>query len=559
MKGNVLLNRLWIAGILLLTIGSQGFSQENYTLWLHSMNITANTSASGYGVNQDVINFPYLVRLSTADFNFSEARRNGEDLRFSDSAGTHLFYQIETWDSAGGKAAAWVLLPLVRGNNATQYFKMYWGRSTAADSSKGTKVFDTANGFSGVWHLSETPVGSGSIKDASSRAINCSPQGGTLTAANSVDGMIGKAVSFNGSSDYLSSAANANLGMTGDPVYTLSAWWKATSFAYDGSVVSYGSAGGSRVISIVDGGGHVYSVHYANDHLFNNAPLDVGSWSHIAIKYNPAASAESCFVNGTYKESWVPANLALTAPDLLYIGASTWHGVKVCPSIIDEVTIAKVQRSAAWIKLAYENQRMSATAPPVISYPRSHVTVLTYTLMNSLIPTITGMFDSLRITPALPLYFEFDQWTGTISGWTDLDGVRDSAFIIRAYNARGVGLDTVYFSYLSDTTPTRVSAQGTAGSASTYLGFQNYQSRTDIIYSVASPENTAAIYFTLYNCRGMVVWRGKIQDNLIGNGRQSLAITGGRLPPGSYYLEMKILDRNGGNNAVKVISTAIVP
>ena len=558
MRIQALLKHLSIAGLLLLTIGSQGFSQENYAVWLHSKNITANTSATGYGVNQDVANFPYLVRLSTADFNFSEARRNGEDLRFSDSAGTHLFYQVETWDSAGGKAAAWVLLPLVRGNNATQYFKMYWGRSTAADSSKSTKVFDTANGFSAVWHLSETPGGASSIRDATFRAIHCTPQG-AMTAGNSVDGNIGKAVSFDGSDDYLSSAANANLGMTGDPAFTLTAWWKSSTFRYDGSVVSYGSAGGSRVISIVDGGGYVYSVHYGNDHLFNNAPVNVGSWYHIAIKYNNVASAESCFVNGTYRENWTPANLALTAPDLLYIGASTWHGVKIGPSIIDEVAIAKIQRSSAWIKLAYENQRVPVTAAPVVLYPLSHITVLTNTFINPLTPTITGVFDSLRIYPDLPSYFAIDQVTGTITGWAALDGVRDSAFIIRVYNEKGAGSDTLYLSFLIDTTSTRVSARGKAGSASTCLGLRNSRSGTSIIYSVASPENTAAIYFTLYNCRGTVVWKEKIPYSRILIGRQSTAVTGGRLPPGSYYLEMKTIDRKGGYNAAAMISTVIVP
>jgi hypothetical protein len=377
-----------------------------------------------------------------------------------------------------------------------------------------------------------------------------------MTAANSVDGNIGKAISFDGSDDYLRSAANANLGMTGDPAFTLTAWWKSSMFQYDGSVVSYGSAGTSRVISIVDGSGYVYSVHYSNDHLFNNAPLNVGSWYHIAIKYNPAASAESCFVNGTYKESWAPANLALTAPDLLYIGASTWHGVKIGPSIIDEVTIAKVQRSAAWIKLAYENQRVPITAAPVVSYPLSRVIVLTNTFMNPLTPTITGVFDSLRISPDLPFYFMFDPLTGTISGWTDIEGVRDMPYIIRAYNERGVGADTVYFSFLLDTT-TRVFVPKTVESSYTFLGISRC-SRNKIIYSVASPENVTALSFALYNCRGTAVWQEKIPCCRIRSGRQSLAITG-RLPSGSYCLEMKISDRKRKDTLAKRITAVLIP
>jgi len=62
-------------------------------------------------------------------------------------------------------------------NNNTQYIKMYWGKSDANDNSSSDAVFDTANGFVGVWHL--TPEsGTDTLRDAT---IN----GFTLTNVNS--------------------------------------------------------------------------------------------------------------------------------------------------------------------------------------------------------------------------------------------------------------------------------------------------------------------------------------------------------------------------------------
>lgn len=75
-------------------------AQDVYTQWSHNKNITINTTSSGLGVSGNVYNFPYVVRLSFNSFNFGEAMKNGQDIRFAKSNGDHLQYQINTWDSA---------------------------------------------------------------------------------------------------------------------------------------------------------------------------------------------------------------------------------------------------------------------------------------------------------------------------------------------------------------------------------------------------------------------------------------------------------------------------
>lgn len=60
-------------------------------------------------------------RLNQSNFNFSEALGSGENIRFSKADGTHLYYQIERWDSLSGEAQVWVRVDTVYGNNSTQY------------------------------------------------------------------------------------------------------------------------------------------------------------------------------------------------------------------------------------------------------------------------------------------------------------------------------------------------------------------------------------------------------------------------------------------------------
>src|SRR6185436_13626397 len=76
-----------------------------YDGWAKSKKITMNTGASGANVSGEVKNFPVAIGLNQGNFDFSQAKPDGSDLRFSSSSGSPLAYQIESWDAAGQKAA----------------------------------------------------------------------------------------------------------------------------------------------------------------------------------------------------------------------------------------------------------------------------------------------------------------------------------------------------------------------------------------------------------------------------------------------------------------------
>jgi len=89
-------------------------AQENYATWSDSAVFVLNTSVSGANEMNTVTKFPVLVRLTPANFNgFPNAKLGGADIRFANSNGQHLHYQIERWEDIAAyqdTAEIWVLV-----------------------------------------------------------------------------------------------------------------------------------------------------------------------------------------------------------------------------------------------------------------------------------------------------------------------------------------------------------------------------------------------------------------------------------------------------------------
>ncbi len=343
---------------------------DNYSQWSYSMPIYLNTTSSGANVAGNVTNFPVLVRLNPRNFSgFSNVLAGGADIRFSDTVGAHLPYQIERWaDNPGTNDSAdiWVLLPQVNGNSSGQRFKMYWGNSGAVDSSRGTAVFDTGNGFVGVWHLSDTNKTTGYV-DATINALNAT--GNNMAVTDTVTAVIGKGQQFNGSNKYLTVASGINLA---NKKLTVSAWANLASAGADGYMFSQGKGA-------ADSGLH-FGYHYGsgNDSCFTfRFYLDdlnesgkfksTGSWHYVAGTYDTTSGDryKRIYIDGSQNIQGASNNFAYTGT--LYIGAylgggSNWNGS------LTEARIEKTNRSADWITLCYQNQQANQTLVCVENY-----------------------------------------------------------------------------------------------------------------------------------------------------------------------------------------------
>jgi hypothetical protein len=329
--------------------------------------IVINTGMAGISSSTVIVDFPLLIRLNEQNFNFSHTLPNGEDVRFTKSDGALLSFEIEQWDTLTKNAAVWVRVDSIFGNKTEQCFMMKWGNTAAHSRSIGAEVFSTANGFAGVWHLDENPGnGSNSIKDRTGNGFNGTPNG-AMTNGNSVVGMVGKAILFDGKDDFISTG---KLNISDN--YSLSCWmrsddlseaarrfiWKEYSYTlwYDaigkGIRVEHFTLNDSVVIW--------RGIYQDNSRLI---PLDTAKWYHLAGTYD--GDKIRLYINGELADSTKTiGKYPVSSNEPLSIGGRKDEYVK---GVMDEVRIENQARSEDWIRLSYLNQKENSTIVKFIS------------------------------------------------------------------------------------------------------------------------------------------------------------------------------------------------
>jgi hypothetical protein len=339
--------------------------------WTYSTDIVLNTSATGANDTGNVLNFPVLVRLNAGNFSFSQAKTNGEDVRFAKSDTTPLYYEIEQWDSASGAAELWVKVDTVLGNNSSQFIKMYWGNPAAASASNSAAVFDTANGFQGVWHLSE--AGNTTAYDATINHYNGTPY--NMTAASSVPGAIGSARKFNGTSQYITmlNTASSKLNLPQNGAYSLSLWAYADTIDANWHEVA-GKGHEQYYLKLKCFGNNRATWEFVEfqdqqgwQFTEDSVPPAPGSgtWVNIAGVHN--GTQQFLYIDGMVVNSSTPlmtGNYARNTGDNFMIGR--YARIVTIPSYegwcyflgkVDEVRVSSGAPSPDWIKLCYMNQR----------------------------------------------------------------------------------------------------------------------------------------------------------------------------------------------------------
>ncbi len=95
------------------------------TNWGYRKAITIDNTGNA----SELTNYQVQITLTSANFDFSKAQTNGEDLRFTDSDGTTLItYWTESYDSTGQTAIIWPKVPSIPASS-TKVIYMYYGNS----------------------------------------------------------------------------------------------------------------------------------------------------------------------------------------------------------------------------------------------------------------------------------------------------------------------------------------------------------------------------------------------------------------------------------------------
>jgi hypothetical protein len=326
--------------------------------WTYSRNINLNTTTSGANVTGAVYGFPVLVRLTSSNFNFSHAKANGDDVRFSKANNSRLAFEIERWDASAQVAEIWVKVDTVYGNDSSQFLTMYWGNPKAANVSNGASVFDTAYGNVGVWHL-ET-----GLVDATPNADN-----GIDSSTADAAGIIGRCRHFDPAlHSFITIPNESRFDMT--TTVTLSAWVLVDTFSLEWQ-------------TIVAKGDDTYRLHrngLLNDACFSLTTLDTANFGYYSLGGTTPVNDRSWHLvtgvfDGATMKLYVDGNLENDSSATFPCGTNNLNLTigdnrtrtlisntpRYFNGSIDEVRVMKTAVSADWIKLCYMNQKTGNT------------------------------------------------------------------------------------------------------------------------------------------------------------------------------------------------------
>ncbi|MBN1697534.1 MAG: DUF2341 domain-containing protein [Spirochaetales bacterium] len=340
-----------------------------------SVKIKFDTTPDGADVDGDVGDFPVLVRIT--DQAVIDATRPGApDIRFLDMDGTTwLDYEIERWDQGGNYAEVWVLVPVVHGNSDSDYITMYYDDvidGSVADGMCPSCVFDSSNGFAGVWHLAEDAAGTGSAALYNDSTDNVY-HGDDYTAATVKDGVVGQGQEFAEFPDYVNVPYNlGDLDFGSGRNFTVSAWVKTTqaAAAFTWPLIL------SKEDNEAPRSGYNLVLHDANTDarwsleiyvsgvqsaVMGSSDIADGEWHYVVgmrIGSDIVAYEDGDYANTTAASS---ASISRDCPLSIGVSSENRYDVTQFTGSIDEVTISKTERSADWIKLSFANQKAAQT------------------------------------------------------------------------------------------------------------------------------------------------------------------------------------------------------
>ncbi|MDB5104401.1 MAG: hypothetical protein JWP91_2090 [Fibrobacteres bacterium] len=356
-----------------------------FTEWAHSAPIRVNVNGI---LAKRVTAIPLLMRLSAPDFDFSQARGDGADLRFTTETGRILPVHVQSWDSAGGAATVWVKVDTVYADSELHKIRMHWGNPRASAST--ASVFDSGNGYVGAWHLDAAPSGTPlSFPDESpagndARAMGILGKADSMPAIGAADGRIGGGVPLNGKDAYLMSTRE----YAGPAQFTASFWFRTSSkeggkilgFVMPGlKNVTYGSKTGNfnfdRVVWMTDDGwlhagftlrSTSYPTIIGSWQSFTAAtPFNDGQWHHLS--YTLWDTGAMLVVDGVKVSGYTGLVRPLPEPGhwrIGYSGEGKWDPEwtsEYFQGSIDEVRLAHKSRSEDWLRLDYESQKPGST------------------------------------------------------------------------------------------------------------------------------------------------------------------------------------------------------
>jgi biopolymer transport protein ExbB len=407
--------------------------------WQYRKKIAFNTTETGADIKENLSDVPVLVRLHSGNFNFTNAREDGGDIRFvaADDA-TLLKHHIEKIDTLDEIALVWVRVPRIAGATDQGFINMYYGNENALGGQDSGGTFDT--GQVGAYHLGEVE---GMPRDATANENHAA----AFSGGQGLPGVIGNGISLNGAGDRIVVAETPALDFSSG--FALSAWIRINMPQADALLFSRRSNAGDLEVGI-DGTKLYAAVGTSNENPLStdrSADLPVGSWHLVTVTGSPG-NRLSIYLDGI-EMTWanLPGNLPAMAGDLVvgddgqggrsFIGDLDEIGIFIQPLSGDRIRSAFAAQGSDGLLLAFGEELMGGGSGMPVFY------------LGTILKNIT--LDGLVVIGLL-LILSAASWIAFLgkTGVLYLAGKANKAFLAAYHsnqNHAGMGIDGEEFDH----------------------------------------------------------------------------------------------------------------
>jgi len=406
------------------------------TFWTISMPITFTNDAR---LNTHT-NFTALVVLDPSKVNYSQFQANAQDLRFADTNGIELAYEVESWNTTSN-SYIWVNIPTL---TAGCVITAYWGNASVSMPAYRTNGLAWDSTFNAVWHLGEVGnTNAGGYRDSTVNTNNGT--GTNMTSGTEVASMISTGQQMNGSSREIDASDSTSL----QPAkVTMSAWINATAIntsTHTHLLIKPASSGSTSYgLWIAPTTPKLY-FETAGGNLTGGTTLSTGQWYHVAATYD--GSNMRVYLNGV-QDNTTPKTGAISYGAYQFrMGHGPWN--QWFNGIMDEVRISSVARSTNWIWACYMNMASNSTFNTY-----GAVSVGGGSAIQNLAPTAftnnSAVFNGQLACPTTN-YSVYVHW-GTADGTNNFSGWAASAYVGAWTNVASTNFSFTNASLLGSTT-----------------------------------------------------------------------------------------------------------
>jgi len=317
-------------------------------------------------------NFPVLVKMTDPQL-AQYAQSDGDDILFTNAAGTKLDHELESYTSSTGDLVAWVEVDILDGDEDTVLY-MYYGDNSVASQQNPTGVW---GGYLGTWHLNETVTDNVSTANIHQDSTSSNEDGDQVNNVN-VTGKIANAQEFDNSGDYVNVGTTSVYDVNDTEDLVISGWFLVDTIGSMKPVVArkpnainisagyyvFISSTGDLRFQVSDGGGvsdtaSLYEVD-------TTVTFSVATWYHfVAVWDQDNATNTEVYINGVAdgNNTGTIGNIgSLTSVHELEIGSESDETISYGGSI-DEIRVTKTipSNTADYVATEYANQNSPST------------------------------------------------------------------------------------------------------------------------------------------------------------------------------------------------------